>query len=67
MGNTPNKKEIEKQIEDEYKSVRKYYDEVYGDVTIVESRDTLQTYALIERVVETSFDFGKKIQELNET
>lgn len=40
MGNSPTKKDIERQIEGEYKSLRKYFDEIYGDVTIVEDRST---------------------------
>lgn len=61
MGNNPTRKEIEKQIDDEYKSLRKYFDEIYGDVTIVQDRNTLQSYGLLERVVETGWDFVKKL------
>ena len=66
MGNSLSKKEIERQIEQEYKSLRKYFDEIYGDVTVVEHRSTFQRYALLEKVVDSSEDLRQKLTEFEQ-
>lgn len=48
MGITDSRAIIAK-IEAEYKSIRKYCDPVYGEITVVQHKTTKNFYALIEK------------------
>jgi hypothetical protein len=48
MGVTDSRQILAK-LENEYKSLRKYCDPVYGEITVIQHKTTKQQYALIEK------------------
>lgn len=40
-------KRIDENLEEEYKSVRKYYDEFYGEMTVIENKKSKAQYGKI--------------------
>jgi len=48
MGLTDSKQIIAR-IENEYKSLRKYCDPVYGEITVIQHKTSRRQYALIEK------------------
>jgi hypothetical protein len=47
-GILPAKRDPEHLIDPEFKSLRKYCDEIYGEITVLEDRKTRLHYALIQ-------------------
>jgi hypothetical protein len=49
MGVTDSKK-IQSSIDHKFKSIRKYYDQFYGEITVLEDKKSKMQYALIEKM-----------------
>ena len=48
----PAKKNLDALIDSDYKSLRKYSDEVYGELTVLEDRKTYLQYALLQQTID---------------
>lgn len=44
-------KAINTHIDAEFRSIRKYCDKVYGEVTVLESKKTKEMFALVEKIM----------------
>jgi hypothetical protein len=53
MGSTTSK-QIEQLLETEYKPVRKYYNEFYGEVTVLQNKSSREYIAKVEKLIEST-------------
>ncbi len=51
------RRDLESAIESDYKSVRKYCDEVYGEITVLKKPGSKEQYALIQHITDVPQKF----------
>jgi hypothetical protein len=62
----PARKDFDNLIDTDFKSLRKYCDEVYGELTVLEDRRTKLQYALLQQTIDDPDRFEQMLTELQQ-